>query len=121
MNPGGVSHGYLKRLFLDRRFEAGENPEDYRFIQARVTDNKALMLRQPDYLRDLEALPPKLRKAWLEGCWDVYEGQYFEEFADRPEHYLDRQWSHVTSVGVIVVLTIGSRISIHLFRSAMER
>ena len=95
MNPGGVSHGYLKRLFLDRRFEAGENPEDYRFIQARVTDNKALMLRQPDYLRDLEALPPKLRKAWLEGCWDVYEGQYFEEFADRPEHYLDRQWSHV--------------------------
>ena len=33
MNPGGVSHGYLKRLFLDRRFEPGENPEDYRFIR----------------------------------------------------------------------------------------
>lgn len=26
---------------------------------------------------------------------DVYEGQFFEEFADRPEHYMDREWTHV--------------------------
>lgn len=94
-NPGGVSHGYFKRLFIDRRFEQGEHPEDYRFIQALVTDNKALMAAQPEYIQQLEALPPKLRDAWLYGKWDVYEGQFFEEFADRPEHYKDRAYTHV--------------------------
>lgn len=94
-NPGGVSHGYIKRLFVDRQYEKDENPEDYSFIKSLVTDNKALMASQPDYIRQLEALPPKLRKAWLEGEWDIFEGQFFEEFADRPEHYGDRQWTHV--------------------------
>ena len=28
-NPGGPGHGYIKRLFIDRRFEDGEQPEDY--------------------------------------------------------------------------------------------
>mgnify|MGYP002519540670 CR=1 FL=1 len=44
---------------------------------------------------DLEALPPKLRKAWLEGDWNVYEGQFFEDFVDRPDQYQSRQWTHV--------------------------
>lgn len=94
-NPGGVSHGYIKRLFVDGIYEDGENAEDYSFIKSLVTDNKALMTSQPDYIRQLEALPPKLRKAWLDGDWDIFEGQFFEEFADRPEHYEDRQWTHV--------------------------
>ena len=94
-NPGGQGHQYIKRIFIDKRYEDGENPDDYTFIQALVMDNKALMESQPDYVRQLEALPPKIREAWLNGSWDVYEGQYFEEFADRPEHYLDRQWTHV--------------------------
>lgn len=94
-NPGGQGHQFIKRIFVDRRYEDGENPEDYTFIQALVGDNKALMETQPDYVRQLEALPPKIRDAWLNGSWDVYEGQYFEEFVDRPEHYEDRQWTHV--------------------------
>lgn len=94
-NPGGQGHGYIKRLFIDRKYEEGENPSDYEFIQSLVTDNKALMESQPDYIKQLESLPPKLREAWLYGRWDVYEGQFFEEFADRPEHYLDRQYTHV--------------------------
>ena len=84
-NPGGVSHGYFKRLFIDRRFEAGEDPEEYVFIQSLVTDNKALMESQPDYIRQLEALPPKLREAWLYGRWDIYEGQFFEDFRTEPD------------------------------------
>lgn len=94
-NPGGQGHAYIKRIFIDRRYDDGEDPEDYVFIQSLVTDNAALMASQPDYVKQLEALPPKLRDAWLYGSWDVYEGQFFEEFADRPEHYLDRQWTHV--------------------------
>ena len=84
-NPGGVSHGYFKRLFIDRIYEDGENPEEYFFIQSLVTDNKALMESQPDYIKQLEALPPKLREAWLHGRWDIFEGQFFEEFRTSPD------------------------------------
>ena len=94
-NPGNEGHAWVKRLFIDKKYESNEDPNDYMFIQSLVTDNKVLMESQPDYIKQLEALPPKLRKAWLEGDWDVYEGQFFEEFADRPDHYLDRQWTHV--------------------------
>lgn len=95
LNPGGPGHGYFKRLFVDRRYTPEEHPEDYAFIQALCTDNLALMERQPEYLRALEKLPPKIREAWLYGKWDVYEGQFFEDFRDDPNHYGDRQWSHV--------------------------
>lgn len=94
-NPGNQGHAYIKRIFIDRNYEEGEDPEDYVFIQSLVTDNKVLMETQPDYVKQLEALPPKLRKAWLEGDWNVYEGQFFEDFIDRPDHYDDRQWTHV--------------------------
>ena len=95
LNPGGPGHGYFKRLFIDRRYTEDEHPEDYAFIQALCTDNKALMASQPGYLRSLEKLPGKLRQAWLYGRWDVYEGQFFEEFTDDPRHYKDRRYTHV--------------------------
>lgn len=84
-NPGGASHGYFKRLFIDKKYEDGEHPEDYTFIQSLVTDNKALMAAQPDYIKQLEALPPKLREAWLYGRWDIFEGQFFEDFRETPD------------------------------------
>ena len=95
LNPGGPGHAYFKRVFVDRNFNPDENPDDYFFIQAKVEDNKALMDTQPDYLRELENLPPTLRAAWKDGRWDVYEGQFFEDFRDVPEHYKDRRWTHV--------------------------
>ncbi len=94
-NPGGVGHTWVKRLFVDRRFKGAENPEDYSFIQAKVQDNEALMTLNPDYVKTLEALPPKLKMAWLDGSWDVFEGQFFEEFVDDSEHYSDRRYTHV--------------------------
>ena len=95
LNPGGPGHAYFKRVFVDRNFNPDEDPDDYFFIQAKVEDNKALMDKQPDYLRELENLPPTLRAAWKDGRWDVYEGQFFEDFRDDPEHYQDRRWTHV--------------------------
>lgn len=94
-NPGGEGHAWVKRLFIDKKYENNERPEDYTFIQSLVTDNKALMESNPDYIKQLEALPPKLRDAWLYGDWNVYEGQFFEEFKDDPDHYEDRQFTHV--------------------------
>ncbi len=80
LNPGGQSHGYFKRLFIDKHYELGENPNDYSFIQSLVTDNYALMREMPEYLEQLKALPPKLREAWLNGRWDIFEGMFFEDF-----------------------------------------
>ena len=74
---------------------AKEKAEDYEFIQSLVQDNAALMKSQPDYIEQLEALPPKLREAWLLGKWDVFEGQVFEEWRNDEEHYKDRLWTHV--------------------------
>ena len=94
-NPGGQGHQYIKRIFIDKKYNSNEHPEEYTFIQSFVQDNKALMEAQPDYIETLKALPEKLRKAWLEGDWNVFEGQFFEEFTDAPEHYKDKRWTHV--------------------------
>jgi Phage terminase large subunit len=79
-NPGGVGHSWVKRLFIDRNFRENETPEDYSFIQAFAHDNDVLMKADPDYIRQLETLPPQLREAWLYGKWNIFEGQYFTEF-----------------------------------------
>ena len=105
MNPGGPSHNYFKRLFIDRRFIGNENPEEYKFIQAKATDNKALMRTQADYIKQLDNLPPKLRKAWRDGSWDIFEGAFFEEFLNDPTHYEDRRWTHVISAKDFTVPT----------------
>jgi len=94
-NPGGRGHGWVKRLFIDKAYCTGENGDDYFFIRSLVTDNRALMESDPDYINKLRALPPKLRRAWLDGDWNIFEGQYFEEFTDDPDHYSDRRYTHV--------------------------
>ena len=89
-NPGGIGHAWVKRLFIDRAFREGERPEDYRFIPASVYDNGALLSKDPDYVRMLESLPPRMRDAWLYGRWDVFEGQFFPEF-DEERHVIKPQ------------------------------
>ena len=79
-NPGGVGHGWVKRLFIDRDFKEKERPEDYTFIQSLVYENDFLMNNDPDYVRALENLPEDRKKAMLYGDWDIFEGQYFGEF-----------------------------------------
>ena len=79
-NPGGIGHAWVKRLFVDRVYRGDERAEDYRFIPAKVYDNPVLLSADPDYVRQLESLPGKLRDAWLHGRWDVFEGQFLPEF-----------------------------------------
>jgi phage terminase large subunit len=81
-NPGGIGHGWLKRLFVKRLFKPEEHAEDYAFIQAKVYDNTILMKNDPGYVRKLEAEPNlALRKAFLEGDWDIFAGQFFQEIS----------------------------------------
>ena len=79
-NPGGIGHAWVKRLFIDREYRTGENPDDYAFVPATVFDNDILTRADPDYVRRLESLPTRLREAWLYGKWNVFEGQFLPEF-----------------------------------------
>ncbi|MDL2235272.1 phage terminase large subunit [Christensenellaceae bacterium OttesenSCG-928-L17] len=79
-NPGGVGHAWVKRLFIDRRYQNGEHAKDYAFVPARVYDNHVLCKADPGYIATLANLPEHLRRAHLEGDWDALEGQYFSEF-----------------------------------------
>lgn len=88
-NPGGIGHSWVKRLFIDKKYRFGETPDDYAFIPAQVYDNEALLQKDPDYVKALESLPPKMRDAWLYGRWDIFEGQFFPEF-DPSTHTIDR-------------------------------
>lgn len=83
-NPGGVGHGWVRKLFVDR---ASEDPEQKRFkyIHASAYDNKYI---SADYIKQLESLPLKKRKAYLEGSWDIFEGQIFMEW-DRNRHVIN--------------------------------
>lgn len=84
-NPDGVGFLWVKRLFVSRKYKEGEDPKDFRFIQSLVDDNKILIEKDPDYLKQLDSLPEDMRKRWRYGSWDVAEGQYFGEF-DRNVH-----------------------------------
>lgn len=79
-NPGNIGHARVKRLFIDRDFKGTEKPENYKFIPAKVWDNPTIVNNNPEYVDDLKNLPEVLRKAYLDGNWDVFEWQFFREF-----------------------------------------
>lgn len=84
-NPGGVGHRWVKRLFIEKRFDVEkENPKDYKFIFAKVEDNVAMKEIDPKgyeaYLIALETMPEKFRAAHRYGDWDALSGNYFDEF-----------------------------------------
>lgn len=87
-NPGGVGHGWVKRLFIDRDYRENEDPAEYAFIPASIYDNPILLESDPGYLDRLKSLPKGLREAWLDGSWDSFEGQFFREF-DPDRHTAD--------------------------------
>ena len=94
-NPGGVSHAHFKRLFIDRQFVDGEDPDDYLYIPATGRDNAILMQRNPGYIKQLEALPENLRRAHLDGDWNVFDGAFFSELRLSPKPLADATMTHV--------------------------
>ena len=84
-NPGNIGHAWVKALWVDRRAASGMesaaeyDPADYAFIAARIWDNP-IYAHDENYLKKLRALPEKWRRAFLDGDWDVFAGQYFDIF-----------------------------------------
>jgi hypothetical protein len=114
--PGGRSHFYLKRIFIDRDFLPDENGSSYTFIEAYGWDNIEWCRKQliqdgisdytfyeewtneqrkayfwlSDYAKQLLSITDEqLRQAWLEGNWDQFEGVVFPELRE-DIHNLDR-------------------------------
>jgi len=91
-NPGNIGHAWVKSLWIDKQPAPGmENaseydPADYDFIPARVSDNP-VYAGDENYLKTLRALPSHLRRAFFDGNWDVFAGQYFDNF-DCSRHVL---------------------------------
>lgn len=84
-NPDGIGHTWVKKMFVDRQFEPNEQEMDkFTYIPATAYDNPHL---SPTYFEQLRSLPENLRKAYLDGNWDVFEGQFFSEF-DRNLHLI---------------------------------
>lgn len=86
-NPGEVGHAWVKQLWIDRSFTGEfENlapyAKEFAYVRALPGDNPYL---EASYLETLNSLPEKLRKAYRDGNWDVFEGQYFTEW-DRAKH-----------------------------------
>ncbi len=101
-NPGNIGHAWVKALWVDHApppgFERPElyDPRDYEFIRARLDDNP-IYANDTEYRRTLEALPEHLRRAFLEGDWNVFAGQYFDVFeigrhTARPEDLRIEPW-----------------------------
>lgn len=91
-NPGGVGHHYFKSNFVDfghgHVFKAPEDEGSMKreYIPARLTDNKVLMLNDPEYHQRLKGMGDTATvQAMLEGDWeslssggfaDVWRGKY---------------------------------------------
>jgi phage terminase large subunit len=76
-NPGGIGHGFVKNRYIAPLRENRE--KETRFIGSTYKSNPYLNIEYIDYL---ESLTGDLGKAWREGEWDIFAGQYFDEWRD---------------------------------------
>lgn len=94
-NPGNIGHSWVKKAFIRSPFEIYKTEKEEggllrQFIPARLQDNPQLLIDDPQYEQRLDGLgSPTLVKAMKEGDWDVFSGQYFEDWR-REIHVLPR-------------------------------
>ncbi|MGC1620746.1 MAG: hypothetical protein WA765_19815 [Candidatus Acidiferrum sp.] len=101
-NPGNIGHAWVKALWVDQKPPAGfdqtdfYDANDYEFIRAWLSDNP-IYANDADYRHTLETLPEHLRRAFLDGDWNIFAGQYFDIFdygrhTARPEEIRLEPW-----------------------------
>ena len=82
-NPGQIGHDWLKHLFVLKKPAPGMeshqyNPGDYSYIPANYLDGP--FANDTDYIANLKAQPMAIRKAWINGSWDIKSGAYFDNW-----------------------------------------
>ena len=94
-NPGGIGHGFVKRLWIEPNPQSPDIEQDrFFFVGAKYSDNK---FTTDGYVKQLEALPEDKRKAYKDGSWDTFAGQYFPEF-DKSLHVIEPHYPEENSV-----------------------
>jgi hypothetical protein len=89
-NPGGPGHQWIKQRHIDpaplgmkrlvRHLPDGKEHHSV-YIPSRITDNRILLAKDPDYVSRLYLVGSvELVRAWLEGDWNVIAGAFFPEF-----------------------------------------
>ncbi|OPY64174.1 MAG: Terminase-like family protein [Syntrophorhabdaceae bacterium PtaU1.Bin034] len=82
-NPGGPAASVVKTMFIDvapsgKIVRDPATGESQVFIFSSLADNRILCEKDPKYVARLKAIKnPALRRAWLEGDWNVFVGQAF--------------------------------------------
>lgn len=96
-NPGGPGHGWLVKRYIEpanpgQPFVDPTTGAQRVYIPSLLTDNPALLLRDPKYLQRLRrAGPAWLVRAWLMGDWNAYpEGnviqlEWFRRYRGEPD------------------------------------
>ncbi|NUP48074.1 MAG: hypothetical protein HOW97_12280 [Catenulispora sp.] len=90
-NPGGPGHGTVKQRYVDptdygRKVVVDKRGRTVRFVPSKLSDNPHL---NPEYAADLTLLEDEtLRKAFLDGDWDIFAGQAFPEWS-QDRHVVD--------------------------------
>ncbi len=97
-NPGNLGHVWVKKRFVEgkTRFkvyryriiggaETMVGKEDpmaisRAFIPAKLTDNPTLVKNDPLYLERMKLLPAEEQRMLIDGDWDVFQGQFFQEW-----------------------------------------
>lgn len=100
-NPGGPGSSWLRARFIDpaplgwqpiKEVETRTLPDGTVseivttrvYIPSRVTDNKILMEKDPNYIgRLIQAGSEQLVRAWLDGDWHAIDGAFFDCWDDR--------------------------------------
>ncbi len=73
-----IGHAWVKKLWMDKIYDANETEQDqFAYVHAKWSDN---IIKNPEYEAMLNSMPEKLRKAFRDGNWDIFEGQYFEQW-----------------------------------------
>lgn len=110
-NPGGAGHNWVKARHIDPGpfnviGETFSNPFDgtavemeRTFIPARLSDNPALLRRDPGYIARLrQSGSAQLVRAWLEGDWNIIEGAFFDRWSNAnivPRFALPPFWTRI--------------------------
>lgn len=88
-NPGNIGHGWVKSYFIDvapaEELYTDKQGRTRIFIPAKVTDHVSKEFIK-SYSANLQAISdPDLRRALLDGDWDLFAGQAFSEWKRETE------------------------------------
>ena len=114
-NPGNVGHQFVKDNYVDpsvpgqeftaiigKRRDGTDITETRLFIPALLDDNPFIAEKDPEYADRLALLDPAQYKALRFGDWNIFEGQYFNEFS-RDYHVIEpikinSEWKHYRAI-----------------------